>query len=71
MVGTSLEAARETSATLQTALLAGVPLAVAVLGGLVWLLLGQALGRLDRIRAEVDAIGPDQPRPPRQGLMAG
>ena len=37
-----------------------MPLAVVLLGAVVWLLVGRALGRLDRIRAEVDAIGPQQ-----------
>jgi signal transduction histidine kinase len=60
VVGTSLEAAQETSAALRTSLLVGVPLAVLVLGALVWLLVGRALGRLDRIRAEVDTIALDQ-----------
>ena len=60
VVGTSLEKARETSRALRVSLLVGVPLAVAVLGLFIWWLLGQALGRLDRIRAEVDTIGPDQ-----------
>jgi signal transduction histidine kinase len=60
VVGTSLERVHETSARLRTLLLVGVPVAVALLGVIVWLLLGRALGRLDRIRAEVDAIGPNQ-----------
>ena len=37
-----------------------MPLAVLLLGAVVWVLVGRALGRLDRIRAEVDAIGPQQ-----------
>jgi signal transduction histidine kinase len=60
VVGTSLEAAHETSAALRTSLLVGVPLAVLVLGVVVWLLVGRALSRLDRIRAEVDTIALDQ-----------
>ncbi len=36
------------------------PLVLAALGLVMWLVLGRALARLDRIRAEVDAIGPDQ-----------
>lgn len=60
VVGSSLESAHEASARLRTLLLVGVPLAVLLLGAVVWLLVGRALGRLDRIRAEVDAIDPDQ-----------
>ncbi len=60
VAGTSLESVREASAVVRRTLVVGVPLAVAVLGLLMWLVLGRALGRLDRIRAEVDAIGPDQ-----------
>ncbi|TIC87455.1 HAMP domain-containing protein [Nocardioides sp. GY 10113] len=55
-VGDSLESVGEASAALRGALWIGVPLAVAVLGAVIWLLLGRALGRLDRIRAEVDRI---------------
>ena len=58
--GSSLESVREATTTLRRALLVGVPLAVAALGLVMWLVLGRALARLDRIRAEVDAIGPDQ-----------
>ncbi len=58
--GASLESVREASTAVRRALVVGVPLAVLVLGLLMWLVLGRALGRLDRIRAEVDAIGPDQ-----------
>lgn len=60
VVGSSLEAVHEASRRLRTLLLLGVPLAVLLLGAVVWLLVGRALGRLDRIRAEVDAIGPQQ-----------
>jgi signal transduction histidine kinase len=58
--GSSLEAVHEATATLRRTLLVGVPLAAVVLGLVIWLVLGGALARLDRIRAEVDAIGPDQ-----------
>ena len=60
VVGSSLEAVHEASRRLRTLLLLGVPLAVLLLGAVVWVLVGRALGRLDRIRAEVDAIGPQQ-----------
>jgi signal transduction histidine kinase len=58
--GSSLEAIHEATATLRRTLAVGVPLAALALGLVIWLVLGGALGRLDRIRAEVDAIGPDQ-----------
>ncbi len=55
-VGDSLESAQEASATLRRSLAVAVPAAVAVLALSLWLLLGRALGRLDRIRSEVDTI---------------
>jgi signal transduction histidine kinase len=58
--GSSLEAVHEATATVRRTLLIGVPLAAVALGLVIWLVLGGALARLDRIRAEVDAIGPDQ-----------
>jgi signal transduction histidine kinase len=58
--GSSLEAVHEATATLRRTLLVGVPLAAAALGLVIWLVLGGALARLDRLRAEVDTIGPDQ-----------
>jgi signal transduction histidine kinase len=58
--GSSLEAVHEATATVRRTLLIGVPLVAVALGLVIWLVLGGVLGRLDRIRAEVDAIGPDQ-----------
>jgi signal transduction histidine kinase len=55
-VGTSLESVREATENLRAALLAGVPLVWLLLVVASWLLVGRALRRLDRIRAEVDAI---------------
>lgn len=55
-VGNSLEAVSEASAALRRALWLGVPVVLVLLGVVIWLLLGRALGRLDRIRAEVDRI---------------
>ena len=55
-VGTSLESVREATANLRRALLVGVPLVWALLVAATWLLVGRALRRLDRIRAEVDLI---------------
>jgi signal transduction histidine kinase len=58
--GTSLESVQEATSTLRRALVVGVPLALLALCWVMWLVLGRALARLDRIRAEVDAVGPDQ-----------
>lgn len=55
-VGNSLEAVSEASAALRRALWLGVPVVLTLLGVVIWLLLGRAIGRLDRIRAEVDRI---------------
>lgn len=55
-VGDSLESVTEASAALRRALWVGVPVVVLALGLVIWLLLGRALSRLDRIRAEVDRI---------------
>jgi signal transduction histidine kinase len=60
-VGNSLEAVSEASAALRHALWVGVPVVTALLGVVTWLLLGRALGRLDRIRAEVDRISASTP----------
>ena len=59
-VGSSLEAVHEATGALRRTLVIGGPLVLAGLGFLIWLVLGGALARLDRIRAEVDAIGHDQ-----------
>jgi signal transduction histidine kinase len=58
--GSSLESVRETTSTLRRFLLIGTPIFVLALGLVMWLVFGRALARLDRIRAEVDAIGHDQ-----------
>ncbi len=55
-VGNGLEAVSEASAALRRELWVGVPVMLALLGGGIWLLLGRVIGRLDRIRAEVDRI---------------
>ncbi|MFI8527303.1 sensor histidine kinase [Promicromonospora sukumoe] len=55
-VGSSLEAVAEASSVLRQALVVGVPVAVALLGVVVWLVLGRVLERLDRIRREVDQV---------------
>lgn len=58
--GSSLESVREATRTVRRTLLLGVPLVGALLALVIWLVLGAALSRLDRIRAEVDAIEPSQ-----------
>ena len=55
-VGTGVEAAGEGSRSLLVLLLAGGPVLLLVLALLVWVVLGRALGRVDRMRGEVDAI---------------
>lgn len=60
-VGNSLEAVSEASAALRRALWLGVPVVLVLLGVVIWLLLGRAIGRLDRIRAEVDRISEASP----------
>jgi signal transduction histidine kinase len=55
-VGNSLETVSEASAALRLELWVGVPLVLILLGVAIWLLLGRVIGRLDRIRAEVDRI---------------
>ncbi len=59
-VGSSLESVAEASAALRRALWVGAPSVVVVLGALTWIVLGRALRRLDRIRAEVDEITDDR-----------
>lgn len=55
-VGNSLESVSEASAALRRALWIGVPAVAVILSLVTWVLLGRALGRLDRIRVEVDRI---------------
>lgn len=55
-VGDSLESVSEASAALRRALWVGVPGVLILFGLGIWLLLGRVIGRLDRIRAEVDRI---------------
>ena len=60
VVGSSLEAVHEATGALRRTLLVGGPVLLAAIAFVIWLVLGAALARLDRIRAEVDAIGHDQ-----------
>jgi signal transduction histidine kinase len=60
VVGSSLEAVHEATGALRRTLLIGGPLVLVALALVMWFALGRALARLDRIRAEVDAIGHDQ-----------
>ena len=50
----------EATRTLRSALLVGVPLALLLLAGALWWVLGRALRRMDRIREEVDGIDEDR-----------
>jgi signal transduction histidine kinase len=59
-VGSSLESVSEATRTLRGALLVGVPLALLLLAGALWWVLGRALRRMDRIREEVDGIDEDR-----------
>lgn len=55
-VGRSLESVREATATVQRALLVGVPVTLGVLVAATWWLVGRALRPVERIRAEVAGI---------------
>jgi signal transduction histidine kinase len=55
-VGTSLESVEEATADIRAALRVGVPLVWLLTVATSWVLMGGALRRLDRIRAEVDTI---------------
>ena len=55
-VGDSLESVREATASLRRALETGVPLALVVLVGATWFLVGRALRPVEAIRAEVEGI---------------
>ena len=59
-VGSSLESVSEATRALRNALLVGVPLALLLLAGALWWVLGRALRRVDRIREEVDGIDEDR-----------
>ena len=61
-VGSSLESVDEATSAAATYALAGVPIAVLVLGVVIWLVIGRALDRLDRIRRRGR---PDHRRAPR------
>ncbi len=56
-LGRSLEEAGEAVGTAAALLAAAVPLVALIVGGTTWLVVGRALSPVDRIRAEVDAIG--------------
>jgi HAMP domain-containing protein len=55
-VGRSLESVGEATRTLRRALLLGVPLVLVLLALSIWLVVGRALGRLDRITTTVGQI---------------
>ena len=65
VVGSSLEAVHEATSALRRTLVIGGPLVLIALAVVVWLALGRALARLDRIRAAsvdelaaVEGVGP-------------
>ena len=57
VVGESVDDINETVRSLVLSLLVTIPIAVAVLGAMVWWLVGRTLEPVSRIRREVDAIG--------------
>ena len=56
LAGASLESVSEATRALRRSLLLGVPVAVGVLGILVWLVLGRALRPVESMRARVESI---------------
>ena len=58
--GESIDDINETVRSLVLALLVTIPIAVAVLGAMVWWLVGRTLEPVSRIRREVDVIGLDE-----------
>jgi signal transduction histidine kinase len=58
-VGTTRESVAEATAELRATLAVGVPLATVVVALVLWLLLGRTLGRLERIRRQVDDLDPE------------
>ena len=64
VVGESVDDINEAMRSLVLALLVTIPIAVAVLGAMVWWLVGRTLEPVSRIRREVDV---DRPRPTRIG----
>lgn len=56
VTGTSLESVAEATGAVRQALLLGVPVVVLLLAAATWVLVGAALRRVERIRAQVDAI---------------
>lgn len=59
-VGTTHESVDEATAQLRTTLALGAPVVVAAVGVVLWLLLGRTLGRLERIRVQVDDFAPEE-----------
>ena len=58
--GMSLESVAEATSTLRRTLSYGGPVVLVALALVIWLVLTRTLARMDKIRAEVDAIGHDQ-----------
>lgn len=57
VVGESIDDINEATRSLVLALLVTIPIAVAVLGAMVWWLVGRTLEPVSRMRREVDSIG--------------
>ena len=57
VVGESIDDINEATRSLVLALLITIPMAVAVLGAMVWWLVGRTLEPVSRMRREVDSIG--------------
>lgn len=60
VLGSSLEVDQEVSGTVGRLLLVAIPVLVAVVGAVIWLVVGRALAPVSRMRSEVDAIGAGQ-----------
>lgn len=60
VVARSLEVADQADATSTGLLIAAVPMLSLLVGVLIWLLTGRALRPVERVRTEVDALGPGE-----------
>lgn len=73
--GQALDGVDESIAALAALLLVGLPLLVAAIGWLIWLMVGRALRPMEAIRSEVDSISTDRlqrrvPVPPTDDEVA-
>lgn len=60
VLASSLEVDQEVSGTVGRLLLVAIPVLVAVVGAVIWLVVGRALAPVSRMRSEVDEIGASQ-----------